>query len=223
MSPRSADMLRRSGKAEGLRRIAGLKRFSLLLLALLLILSGCSSYADASVDVPETWAKYSVDLLTFKFEAGYTELDPETCDSWVESTAELFADSATVVTLALYESPIREQGTVDYLIVSCYRMAEETEAETLEDIMDDLNAMQRTVKNQTGVSASIEQNAKIRIYGEVEALTISYELESDLAQCMLQIGLVPDGDLMYQFAYADFTKVVDDSTVEEILSSLSIG
>lgn len=71
------------------------------------------------------------------------------------------------------------------------------------------------------MDAEIVQKARIRRYGSVDALTLSYQVGYGQAACVIQIGLVPRGTRIYQVAYSNFTTVKDDNTLERLLTSLT--
>ena len=194
----------------------------LLLLILVLLLTGCRGYTDASVKIPAGWTEYQCGPLSFQFEAGWRESDVASMQEGLEIGAGIFAGAATAKVLNAWQSQVREQGTVDYLLITCYTMDKTITASDLEDVMDDLNGMARTIKNQAGLVTEVEQNARIRHYGSVDALTICYELQGEEAGSMIQLALVPKDKYCFQIAYCDFTTMMDDTTLEAILSSLTI-
>ncbi len=190
---------------------------------LCVLLIGCRGYTDASVAIPTGWAAYAAGPLDFQFEAGWTEADADVIGEGIAGGVSIFDDASSAVLIQAYESPTREQGTHDYLVLSVYTMDRPTTAEDLESLMDPLNAMSRSIKNQAGLATEIEQNARIRHYGGIDALSICCRLENDQVQSMIQLALIPDGTQVYQIAYCDFTRIKDDSTLEAILSSLEIN
>lgn len=200
-----------------------MKRCMILALCILLAvtMTGCRGYTDASVQIPSGWAEYTAGDLTFRFEAGWKEADAATLQEGISGGVSIFADQTESSMIRAFQSPSREQGTVDYLFISRYEMREKTTAEDLEQIMDPLNSVARTIKNEAGLVTEIEQNARIRHYGSVDALTVCYSLSNEQSGYLVQLALVPEETTVYQIAYCDFTQIKDDSTLEAILSSLS--
>ena len=201
------------------------KRYKLLCLLVMLsvVLTGCRGYTDASVKIPTGWTGYTIGPLQFQFEAGWSTSDTDTLTEGLSGGAGICSETATAKVIGALESPVREQGTKDYLVVTCYTMEEKTQTSDLEEVMDDLNGMARTIKNQAGLNADVEQNARIRHYGSTDALTIAYKRSGEEVSAMIQLALIAKGDHVFQIAYCDFTTIKDDSTLEAILSSLTIS
>ena len=196
---------------------------AVLLILLICLTTGCGGYTDASVKVPASWGEYTADLLTFNFEAGWHEEDADEMVQSINSGTGLFGIKTTAQVVKALASPTREQGTTDYLIISCYTIGQDVTAEDLETVMDDLNGMSRPIKNQAGLYADVEQNARIRHYGEVDALTVAYKLSNDETTSVIQLALIPYDQLIFQIAYCDFTQQQDDDSLEAILTSLTIN
>ena len=198
-------------------------KLAVLWLGLIFLLTGCGGYTDASVRIPSGWGEYTAAPLTFKFEAGWHEEDADAMAQSINSGTGLFGLKTTAQVMKVLASPTREQGTVDYLTVSCYTTGQDVTAEDLEAAMDDLNGMSRTIKNQAGLYADVEQNARIRHYGDVDALTIAYRLSNDETTCMIQLALIPYEQYIFQIAFCDFTQQEDNDYLEAILTSLIIN
>ena len=194
-----------------------------MLVALMILSTGCGGYTDASVKVPASWGEYEAEPLTFKYEAGWHEEDADDMTASINSGTGLFGLKTTAQIVKVLASPTREQGTVDYLTISCYTMGQDVTAEDLEGIMDDLNDMSRAIKNQAGLYADVAQNARIRHYGEVDALTVAYKISNDETTCMFQMALIPYEQLIFQIACCDFTQQEDNDDLEAILTSLTIN
>ena len=191
-------------------------------LVMLFAFTGCRGYTDASVSPPKGWGTYTAGPLEFSFQAGWKEAGTDAAAEQIEAGAAIFSEHNQADVVQVLESPKREQGTTDYLIVTCFTMENEVTAEDLEEAMDGLNSMARTIKNTAAIRAEVEQNARIRKYGDVNALTVAYSLENEETKCLIQTGYVPAGTQLYQISYCDFTSLKDDSTLEQILTSLSI-
>lgn len=198
-------------------------RLTAALLVLLVLLTGCGGYTDASTAPPSTWANYTLGSMSFQFEAGWTQEDASDLVEQMNANMIALGDTADLTVLANYVSPVGEQGTVDYLTISYVTMEEPITGEDLESIMDTLNTMAKTMKNNMAIGAEITQNARIRHYGENDALTIAFKVSYAEASSLIQTALVPSGKTLYLIAYSDFTTVKDDSTLEQILTSISFG
>ncbi len=198
-------------------------RLIVALMAVVLLLTGCGGYTDASVKVPASWGTYEADPLSFRFEAGWNEDDADSMAQSINSGTSLFGFKTTAQVMKVLASPTREQGTVDYLTISCYTTGDTVTAEDLEAAMEDLNGMTRTIKNQAGLYADVEQNARIRHYGSVDALTVAYRISNDETTCLIQLALVPHDEFIFQIACCDFTQQQDDDSLEALLTSLTIN
>lgn len=198
-------------------------RILMIVWGLLLLMTGCGGYTNASEEPPKNWSKYSAGDASFRFMAGWSETDAEALTGKTESNMVILNQTTELTLLANFVSPTGEQGTVNYLQIGYYTLTEEITGEDLESIMGDLDVMTKTLKNSLGVDASIEQNARIRHYGDHDALTLAYRLGYEEAACVTQIGLVPKGNRLYQIVYSDFTTIKDDSTLERLLTSLTLA
>ena len=196
---------------------------AILLILTICLMTGCGGYTDASVKVPASWGEYEAEPLSFRFEAGWHEEDADDMVQSINSGTGLFGLKTTAQVMKVLVSPTREQGTIDYLTISCYTIGQDVTAEDLETVMDDLNGMSRPIKNQAGLYADVEQNARIRHYGQVDALTVAYKLSNDETTCVIQLALIPYDQLIFQIACCDFTQQQDDDSLEAILTSLTIN
>ena len=172
-----------------------------------MVLAGVScrgGYTDASDKPPANWAPYSIQDLSFRFPAGWSAI------SWELALYGYFA------------SPVGDRGTIDYLSFAYMEMKGEVTASDMEAIMDELSALSKSMRS-LGVDAEIVQKARIRHYGSVDALTLAYQVGYGQAACVIQIGLVPRGNRIYQVAYSNFTTVKDDNTLERLLTSLTFA
>ena len=204
-------------------------RAAALLLAVCLLLSGCqrgSEYYDGTVSVPSTYAKYSVPPLEFRFEAGYKSVN---WDEFTLESDEAAAMNGIANNLAIFtrlQSPVMDQGTVNYLDFGYFEMGRTVTAADLEDVMSEIDELAASMKSLEVTSDEL-QAARIRAYGddEIEAMTCCYEVDHYIDQftirCVIQMALVPHGSRIYLISYADFTTGKDDSKLEQLLSSLS--
>lgn len=200
-----------------------MKKFLIMVLLAVMLLTGCGGYTNASVEPPSTWADYELGNMKFKFNAGWTREETSGLTAQMESNMTALGGSNNVTMLASYASPAGEQGAKNYLIFASMTMDENIVAEDLESIMDTFNDMSRTMKNSLAIGAETTQTAKIREYGEHNAMTVAYKVSYGDAQSLVQLALVPSGKTVYMIAYADFSTAKDNSELEQLLTSLRIG
>ena len=202
--------------------------FVALLLVVCLFVTGCkrgSSYYDATVSVPSTYATYTVEPLEFKFEAGYKSVNWDEFTVESDETAALNGLANNLAIFARLQSPIMDQGTVNYLDFGYFEMGRTVTAADLEAIMTQIDDMAAEMKKMDVTSDEL-QDAKIRSYGndELEAMTCCYEVDYFIDQwtigVILQVALVPHQSRVYMICYADFTSGQDDNHLEQLLSSL---
>lgn len=196
-------------------------RIITMMLAVCFLFTGCGGYTDASVEPPSNWATYDLGSVSFKFYAGWSPDDTSGLVSQIDANMLSLGGSNDLMVLASYISPIGEQGTYNYLTVSYYTLGSSITGEDLESIMDPLNALSKTLKTNMALSAEIKQNARIRHYGEYDALTMAYQVGYGETECLIQTALVPVGRILFQISYSDFTTVQDDQTIEQLLTSIS--
>lgn len=199
-----------------------------LALAICLLITGCgrgSEYYDGTVSVPSTYATYTVDPLEFKFEAGYKSVNWDAFTIESDETAAVSGLANNLAIFARLQSPVMDQGTVNYLDFGYFEMGRAVTASDLEVIMNKIDDMATDMKKMDVTSDEI-QTARIRAYGsdELEAMTCCYEVDYFVDQwtigVILQIALVPHQSRVYMICYADFTSKQDDNHLEQLLSSL---
>ncbi len=199
-----------------------LKKPLLLLLALLFALSACSGaeYSDATERVPNNWAGYSADELSFRFEAGFTAVPLNDLVETLAYSIGVLGDTNRLTILGHFQSPLRDKGTVDYLTLGGYHLDRVITGQDLEAFMDEINEL-GTKLSEGQMSAVLLQNARIRLYGSATALTYSLKLVRGEVSCVMQVALVPNGNELYQILYSDFSTGKDNAYLERCLSSLS--
>ncbi len=190
-----------------------------------MVLTGASckgGYTDASDNPPANWAPYSVQDLSFRFPAGWSAVSWEAVTDKLQENMNLLGEENKLALYGYFASPVGDRGTIDYLSFAYMEMKSEVTASELEAIMDELSTLSKSMKSFS-VDAEIVQKARIRRYGSVDALTLSYQVGYGQAACVIQIGLVPRGTRIYQVAYSNFTTVKDDNTLERLLTSLTFS
>ena len=203
------------------RRIAAVLAAVLLLTALPGAACHKSPFSDATQKPPVTWPVYSAQGIRFRFEAGFTAADWAGLSDDLGYQLGLLGASSHLTTLAYFVSPERDKGTHDYLHFACYRLDAPMTDEQLMGLMDPLNRLDMEL-NQGQLSAECVQNARIRLYGSVTALTYALRLTRGEVSCVQQFALVPCGTLLYQISYSDFTTASDSAALEQLLSSLTL-
>lgn len=207
---------------------------SALLLVVLVMtsLTGCekkehSIYDDATVDVPSTYASYSVPPMTFRFEAGWTSGNYNASQEEMDILAGMMGITANLCIFTRMQSPVYDQGTINYIDLGYFQMGHNMTMEELEESMELMDQLSSTVKKME-LSCSQLQSARIRCYGEneLEALTTCYRVSNTINDftlyCVEQIALIPVGNKLYVILYSDFTNTEKTKAMEEILSTLSI-
>lgn len=218
-------------------------RARLLALALVLcvavsMMSACqrsqSVYRDATVSVPSTYTEYTVDQMTFRFEAGWLSSDWSLVDTEMETLLESVSQTGNFALCGQLTSPATDKGTVDYIHVGYFEMGSTVAAKDLEGIMESIDSIPLTLKRMN-LSGNELQKSRIRSYqnGAVEALTFCYSIEkrntSDESSSedepspslVVQVALIPHNNRVYVLAFDDFTSGADNDSLEEMLSSLS--
>ncbi len=155
--------------------------------------------------------------------AGWEQDDPGGLIAQLDANMLSLEGTNDLAVLTAYASPVGEQGTVNYLVLSYYTLDRAITGEDLETIMDTVNDLAKPLRTNLALEAEIRQNARIRHYGEYDALTVAYQVEYGETAAVIQIALVPSERTLFQIAYADFTTAQDDQTLEMILSSLAIA
>lgn len=199
------------------------KRFLTAACAVILLLTGCGSdYSDAQVEVPSNWAEYTVENMDFRFEAGWKS------GNWDNVMAETDKQAGTIGTnnnLAVFGrlvAPTSAQDTTNYMDFGYWEMGHQVETVELEALMEPINDLLLHIK-KTGIESNDLQSSRIRFYGEVEALTCSYQLEKERVTCVMQMALIPHGSRVYFICLSDFTTGEDNSMLEQLLSTLSFN
>ncbi len=191
-----------------------------LLCGLLVFLTGCGGYSDASVEVPGNWASYQVGDLEFRFIAGWKSSSWDSLQTDMDSQVQIVGSSNHLAIFGRLTSPAADKGTVNYIDFGYWDTGRQFENEELEGIMKELDEMVVPIK-KLGLSSDDVQSSRIRIYGEdITALTLAYRVEKEQVDCVMQVALVPHGSRVYLISYADFSTGEDDSTLERLLSSL---
>ena len=202
--------------------------FLALVLAISLFMTGCgrgSEYYDGTVSVPSTYAAYTVGPMEFRFEAGYKSVNWDEFTVESDETAALSGLANNLAVFTRLQSPIMDQGTVNYLDFGYFEMGRSVTAADLEAIMNKIDDMATDMKKMDVTSDEL-QSARIRAYGddEIEAMTCCYEVDYFVDQwtigVILQVALVPHESRVYMICYADFTSGQDDNHLEQLLSSL---
>lgn len=184
-------------------------------------------YSDNTVDVPATYATYSVPPLTFKFEAGWTSANYDSVQDQMDYLSSSVGISPNICLFTRLQSPVADQGTVNYLDFGYFSIGHAVEMKEIEEMMEEMDQLSSGVK-KLELSSNQLQSAKIRCYGEdeLEALTVCYKVSTSVndytISCVEQIALIPSGSRVYVIIYSDFTTGADNSFLEQILSTLSI-
>ena len=200
-----------------------LRRITRLLCALVfaaLVCAGCGGgYTNASEEPPANWAPYSLRDVSFRFPAGWSAASWEGFTDKLQENMNLLGEENKLALCGYFAGPVGDRGTTDYLSLANMEMKGEVEASDLETVMEELSTLSKSMKTLS-VDAEIIQKARIRHYGNVDALTLAYQVGYGQAACVIQIGLVPHGSRIYQIAYSNFTTVKDDKNLEMLLTSL---
>ncbi len=212
-----------------------MKKVLVVLLAALVLLTGChrgsSEYEDASVTVPSTYVSYTLDAVSFRFEAGWQASSPDTVTaSQSDFLSQLGLDGALAITGQM-QSASTDKGTINYIDVGYFQTDHDTSAKELEGIMENINEIGGSLE-KLDISSDQLQKSRIRCYGsdQTEALTFCYQLDSKVdssdltaqpVSCVIQGALIPHGSRVYVLLYSDFTSGRDDSSLEEMLTSLT--
>ena len=203
-----------------------IKRLIILLCIGMMVLTSCSrsEYDDASEDVPENWASYSVGDLAFRFEAGWKSSSWDPLQTEMDTQAQTLGVSSNLALFGHLVAPAADKGTVNYVDFGYWETGRTLQDSELESIMETLHDLSLPMK-KLGVNAEDMQNSRIRTYGknETTALTLSYRLEEEKVSCVMQVAFVPHGSRVYMISYADFSKDTDDTMLEQLLSTLSFA
>ena len=209
---------------------------SLILLMVLALamtsLTGCkkeehSIYSDGTVTVPDTYASYTVEPMTFRFEAGWTSANFDDAQNQMEYLGAGIGVSDNLCIYQRLKSPVYDQGTVNYLDFGYMQIGHTVEMTELEEILENFDQLSSGVKKLELASSQL-QNARIRAYGdnEIEALTVCYRISASVngytISCVEQLALIPIGSRIYLILYSDFTNTEDDPCLERLLSSMTI-
>ena len=192
----------------------------IFILITLLLLTGCGGYTNGSIDPPSNWADYELGSIRFKFHAGWTREETGALSAQMDSALTALGGANTTTMLASYASPVGEQGAKNYLIFASMTLEENIVAEDLEGIMDSFNDMSRNMKNSFAIGAEIVKTARIREYGDHDALTVVYKVSYGEAESVVQAALVPYGKTLYVVSYADFSTMKDSNDLEQVLTSM---
>lgn len=197
-----------------------MRRLTAVICLIVVILTGCGGYSDASVDVPSTWAQYTIDDLQFRFKAGWKSGNWDPVQTEMDTQTNALGTGNQLAIFGRLVSPSADKGTVDYIDFGYWDTGREYDAMEMEELMEDLNNLIIPFKRM-GITSQDGQSSRIRIYGEeITALTLSYKLNKDYVNCVVQIALVPHGTRIYMIAYSDFSTGTDDDTLEQLLTSL---
>ena len=80
------------------------------------MLTACGSdYDDASVDIPTTWAAYTIDTLSFRFEAGYQSSSWDATQTDMDSQIAVLGASNQLALFGRFISPASAKGTTNYI------------------------------------------------------------------------------------------------------------
>lgn len=197
------------------------KQLVALICTLLLMLTGCSDYSDASVDVPSNWASYAVGDLQFRFEAGWKSSSWDPLQTDMDTQVQTLQTSNNLAIFGRLVSPAADKGTINYVDLGYWDTGRAFEIVEMEDMMEDLNDLVVPLK-KLGMTSEDVQRSRIRTYGsDITALTLSYTITKEEVSCLMQIALVPHGSRVYMISYADFSTGTDSDVLEKLLSSLS--
>ena len=199
------------------------KRFLILFCVLTMLLTGCGSdYDDASVEVPANWAEYTVENMDFRFEAGWKSGNWDAVQTDMDTQVQTIGTSNNLAIFGRLVAPVSAQDTTNYIDFGYWDTGRQLETSELESLMEEINDMILTIK-KIGVESEDMQASRIRFYGEVEAMTFSYLLEKEQVHCVMQVALIPHGTKVYMVTYCDFASTEDNSTLEQLLSTLSFN
>lgn len=200
-----------------------MKRIITVTILLIFLLTACGSgYDNASVDIPSTWAAYSIDTLSFRFEAGYQSESWDVLQTDMDTRVSVLGTSNQLALFGRLISPASAKGTVNYIDFGYWDTGRALEPTELEGIMETLNNLSSPLL-QLSVSSSQLQSSRIRTYGAVTALTTAFTVETEDLSCVLQVALVPHGSRVYLISYADFSTGADNDMLEGLLSTLQFS
>lgn len=200
-----------------------MKRIITVTILLIFLLTACGSdYDDASVDIPTTWAAYTIDTLSFRFEAGYQSSSWDALQTDMDTRVSVLGTSNQLALFGRLISPASAKGTVNYIDFGYWDTGRALEPTELEGIMETLNNLSSPLL-QLSVSSSQLQSSRIRTYGAVTALTTAFTVETEDLSCVLQVALVPHGSRVYLISYADFSTGADNDMLEGLLSTLQFS
>lgn len=200
-----------------------MKRIITVTILLIFLLTACGSGHDnASVDIPSTWAAYSIDTLSFRFEAGYQSESWDALQTDMDTRVSVLGTSNQLALFGRLISPASAKGTVNYIDFGYWDTGRALEPTELEGIMETLNNLSSPLL-QLSVSSSQLQSSRIRTYGAVTALTTAFTVETEDLSCVLQAALVPHGSRVYLISYADFSTGADNDMLEGLLSTLQFS
>lgn len=200
-----------------------MKRIAILIVSLMFMLTACGSdYDDASVDIPTTWAAYTIDTLSFRFEAGYQSSSWDAMQTDMDSQIAVLGASNQLALFGRFISPASAKGTTNYIDFGYWDTGHTVETAELESLMQTLNDLS-TPLLKLSVSSSQLQSSRIRTYGAVTALTTAFTVETEDLSCVLQAALVPHGSRVYLISYADFSTGADNDMLEGLLSTLQFS
>mgnify|MGYP005756799703 FL=1 len=200
-----------------------MKRIITVTILLIFLLTACGSgYDNASVDIPSTWAAYSIDTLSFRFEAGYQSESWDALQTDMDTRVSVLGTSNQLALFGRLISPASAKGTVNYIDFGYWDTGRALEPTELEGIMETLNNLSSPLL-QLSVSSSQLQSSRIRTYGAVTALTTAFTVETEDLSCVLQVALVPHGSRVYLISYADFSTGADNDMLEGLLSTLQFS
>ena len=200
-----------------------MKRIITVTILLIFLLTACGSgYDNASVDIPSTWAAYSIDTLSFRFEAGYQSESWDALQTDMDTRVSVLGTSNQLALFGRLISPASAKGTVNYIDFGYWDTGRALEPTELEGIMETLNNLSSPLL-QLSVSSSQLQSSSIRTYGAVTALTTAFTVETEDLSCVLQVALVPHGSRVYLISYADFSTGADNDMLEGLLSTLQFS
>lgn len=201
-----------------------IKRFLAVTCAVILLLTGCSrsDYSNAQVDVPSTWAEYTIGNMDFRFEAGWKSGNWDSVLTDADAQAQTIGTSNNLAIFGRLVAPTSAQDTINYVDFGYWDIGRTVETSELEALMEPLNDLLLVIK-KTGIESNDLQASRIRFYGEVEALTCSYVLEKENVECVMQVALIPHDTRVYIITYSDFASGEDNSMLEQLLSTLSFN
>lgn len=201
----------------------------------MILLTGCrrggSAYEDASVTVPSNYVSYTLDQISFRFEAGWKVSSQDAVTASQSDFLNKLGLDQTLAVTGQMQSDSTDKGTVNYIDVGYFQTDHDTSAKELEGIMETINEIGGSLE-KLDISSDQLQKSRIRCYGtnQTEALTFCYQLDSKVdssdltaqpVSCVIQGALIPHGSRVYVLLYSDFTSGRDDSSLEEMLTSLT--